>query len=66
MKLYSSVMVCLRCGKKIVVYSVLVKFIAIEMQVIFHAGDIGVVDILLVEVFDDCNASSAQRILGEW
>lgn len=33
---------------------VLVEFIAVEMEVFFHAGDIGVVDVLLVEVFDHC------------
>lgn len=35
---------------------ILVQFIAVEMEVFFHAGDVGVVDILLVEVFDHCSS----------
>ena len=31
---------------------VLVEFIAVEMEVFFHAGDVGVVDVLLVKVFN--------------
>ena len=41
---------------------VLVEFIAVEMEVFFHAGDVGIVDVLLVEVFNYYSSSQSSTL----